>query len=210
MPRDKFNMKTNAELVSRSIRQFDIPAFVNERNDIVVAHNNKNYKISGSAYRVVSQRAFHHGTMLINANLERLRECLRPDPRILSKIDSKAVKSVSSPVINLSQLSFTVDHLSVCQSIVREFLMECASPSVKETIPLSFEDIDEEFVEMLDKAKVGKIEHVQNELDKLKSWDWMFGQTPDFHFDSQKVHRGRLEERGEKFDVFIYSKSLNS
>lgn len=72
MPRESFSRKTNAELVTRSLNQLDIPASVNERHDIVV----DNQKVSGSAYKITSARAYHHGTMLIDADTETLKGCL--------------------------------------------------------------------------------------------------------------------------------------
>lgn len=72
MPRESFSRRTNAELVARSLNQLDIPANVNERHDIVV----DNHKVSGSAYKITSSRAYHHGTMLIDADTETLKGCL--------------------------------------------------------------------------------------------------------------------------------------
>lgn len=72
MPREAFSRRTNAELVARSLNQLDIPASVNERHDIVV----DNHKVSGSAYKITSARAYHHGTMLIDAETLTLKNCL--------------------------------------------------------------------------------------------------------------------------------------
>ncbi|SPZ01908.1 lipoate-protein ligase A [Proteus mirabilis] len=38
-------------------------------------------KISGSAYKETKDRGFHHGTLLINADLSRLANYLNPDPK---------------------------------------------------------------------------------------------------------------------------------
>lgn len=72
MPREAFSRKANAELVARSLNQLDIPASVNERHDIVV----DDHKVSGSAYKITNARAYHHGTMLIDADTETLKNCL--------------------------------------------------------------------------------------------------------------------------------------
>jgi lipoate-protein ligase A len=72
MPREAFSRKANAELVSRALLQLDIPASVNDRHDIVV----DNHKVSGSAYKIISARAYHHGTMLVDANTSYLKGCL--------------------------------------------------------------------------------------------------------------------------------------
>lgn len=72
MPRAEFNRRTNAELVCRALHQLDIPAEVNERHDIVV----QGQKVSGSAFKLVNNRAYHHGTMLIDSQLDLLRQVL--------------------------------------------------------------------------------------------------------------------------------------
>jgi lipoate-protein ligase A len=72
MPREAFSRRRNAELVAEALVQLDIPAGVNERHDIVV----DGHKVSGSAYKITSKRAYHHGTMLIDADTEILKGCL--------------------------------------------------------------------------------------------------------------------------------------
>lgn len=57
----------------RAVRALGIDAQVNERNDICVGVE----KASGSAYKIVSGRAYHHGTMLITTKLETLGDLLR-------------------------------------------------------------------------------------------------------------------------------------
>lgn len=57
------------------MRALGIDADVNERNDICVGGE----KASGSAYKIVSGRAYHHGTMLITTRLETLGDLLRVD-----------------------------------------------------------------------------------------------------------------------------------
>ncbi|KAI8849079.1 hypothetical protein BC829DRAFT_472928 [Chytridium lagenaria] len=68
MPRHLFNRDLHAHLVSQALIDLDIPATVNSRHDITV-HNKK---VSGSAYKVVNARAYHHGTMLIDTEIGEL------------------------------------------------------------------------------------------------------------------------------------------
>ncbi|TKA57245.1 hypothetical protein B0A53_01201, partial [Rhodotorula sp. CCFEE 5036] len=56
VPRTEFDRKTNAELVVRGLQNLDLAAYV-----------------SGSAFKLVNKRAYHHGTMLIDAKLGDLR-----------------------------------------------------------------------------------------------------------------------------------------
>ncbi|KAI9220016.1 hypothetical protein BC828DRAFT_348723, partial [Blastocladiella britannica] len=113
-PRADFHRRKNADLVSRALQNLDIPASVNERHDIVVDAK----KVSGSAFKLTNHRAYHHGTMLINADLVSLRKYLK-----VSKpgMVSKGVPSVPSPVTNLGEYSLTVDHSGFCESVVDQF-----------------------------------------------------------------------------------------
>jgi lipoate-protein ligase A len=72
-PRTLFARRTGADLVTRALRKLGIPAYVNERHDICV----EQYKVSGSAFKIGNSRAYHHGTMLIDAQLGDLRGVLR-------------------------------------------------------------------------------------------------------------------------------------
>eukprot|EP00158_Paraphelidium_tribonemae_P002104 Partr_v1_DN25127_c0_g1_i2_m76967 putative Lipoate-protein ligase len=197
MPRQNFDMRSSAEIVARSLRQLDIPAQVNKRNDITV----NDLKVSGSAYRVLQKRAFHHGTMLMHSNLERLRACLSTSTAASSQepsgyqVDTRAIGSVRSRVTNLSAYSLTVDHLTYCQSLVLEFLRHhgfARGDSVQ-----SFEDIcPGVHYELVDDGYLPA--EVEETVDELKSWQWMYGLTPDFEFKcssrdisaSFHVHRG--------------------
>lgn len=116
MPRDAFSRRANAELVSRALQELDVPAYVNERHDIAV----DGFKVSGSAYKIINKRAYHHGTMLIDADTELLKGCLSKKNK--SGIISKGVESVPSPVTNLRNYSYTIDHQQFCESVTTEFL----------------------------------------------------------------------------------------
>lgn len=58
-------------------------------------------KISGSAYKIERNRAYHHGTMLLNARLDILKALLHRDEARLGKVVGRGVESVKSPVANL-------------------------------------------------------------------------------------------------------------
>ena len=76
----------------RAIRSVGVDAILNDRNDICVENfkicppchiirlvsvaKSRNY-VSGSAYKIVKDRAYHHGTMLISTRLDTLGELLR-------------------------------------------------------------------------------------------------------------------------------------
>ncbi|KAJ1969182.1 hypothetical protein IWQ62_000794 [Dispira parvispora] len=162
MPRKKFVRRISAELVARALHMIDIPAQVNERNDIVI----DNLKISGSAYKITGERAYHHGTMLIHSDLTTLSECLKNDkPHMISK----GVESVRSPVTKLGEHSLTVDHDAFCQAVLYEFQRTFGLPGAR---PLDLVPIDNQ--------TAASHPLISKYLASYRSWDWIYGQTPLF------------------------------
>ncbi|KAI9316088.1 hypothetical protein BX666DRAFT_2047007 [Dichotomocladium elegans] len=164
MPREAFSRKANAELVSRALQELDIPAYVNERHDIAV----DGFKVSGSAYKIINKRAYHHGTMLIDADKQMLKNCLSKKAKDKSGIVSKGVESVPSPVTNLREYSYTIDHQQFCESVLAEFLHDYNDGEDVEPIIM-----DDSHVDSLPQ----RVHDMQTEL---QTWDWIYGQTPEF------------------------------
>lgn len=79
------------------LRSVGIDAELSGRNDIVVGEK----KISGNAQHSASGRVLHHGTLLYNSDLSALSSVLRADGE---KLKAKAIRSVSSRVMNLSEI----------------------------------------------------------------------------------------------------------
>lgn len=73
MPQSVFNRRDNAQMVANALNELSVPATVNDRNDIVI----DSFKISGSAFKLTSSRAYHHGTMLLNSHIETLSKALK-------------------------------------------------------------------------------------------------------------------------------------
>ncbi|KAI8140790.1 hypothetical protein BJV82DRAFT_645542 [Fennellomyces sp. T-0311] len=161
MPREAFSRKVNAELVSRALQELDVPAYVNERHDIAV----DGFKVSGSAYKIINKRAYHHGTMLIDADTATLKGCLSKGAH-KSSIVSKGVESVPSPVTNLRNYSYTIDHQQFCESVLYEFIRDYNDG--QEIEPIVFDGSHVLPQRALDMA------------DELQTWDWIYGQTPEF------------------------------
>mgnify|MGYP000865726884 FL=1 len=105
---DKVDFKTmNNDILLESLKdKFGVTAAASGRNDLVIKTEGQvDRKISGSAYKLklgnkegVGRRSLHHGTMLINLELNALGKYLNPSK---AKLASKGVDSVVSRVINL-------------------------------------------------------------------------------------------------------------
>ncbi|WP_304223528.1 hypothetical protein [Gracilinema caldarium] len=96
-----FDRKDNLLFIVTVLRSQGFPVELNERHDILLQGN----KISGSAFREKADRAFHHGTLLINSQLEKLKLYLTP---AVEKKESRHIRSVRSPVSQLSEWNTSV------------------------------------------------------------------------------------------------------
>jgi lipoyltransferase/lipoate-protein ligase len=93
MPRQEFKRKLYAEMVVRAIERKNVMnCRVTDRGDIVMVSGDSGYKVSGSAYKISKDIAYHHGTMLLDSNLNELRRALKIEKRIM--IRDKGVDSI--------------------------------------------------------------------------------------------------------------------
>ncbi|MCF7939883.1 MAG: lipoate--protein ligase [Spirochaetales bacterium] len=190
--RENYSKERNTDIIIRALKNFDIDATASGRNDIVV--NEK--KVSGSAFKLGNDRAFHHGTLLIDVDLTRISNYLTPDKQ---KLQSKGIKSVKSRVANLKDFNPQLNHEDLCQGIIREFFFtygETCEP------------------EILDHHQLRSIPHLQNYFDQMSDWNWRFGKTPNFaHHMTERFSWGRMElfidtKGGTITETKIYSDSI--
>ncbi|HEX2967609.1 MAG TPA: lipoate--protein ligase [Bacteroidales bacterium] len=128
------------------------------------------FKISGNAEHVYRNRVLHHGTLLWNASLERLRGSIRTDT---SAYRTRAVASRPSPVTNLSSLlksNYSAEQL-------RNNMAEYFSKTMK---GLRFHNIPvEENIE------------IEKLSSKYKTWEWNYAYGPEYEFLNALVIGGK-------------------
>ncbi|PLW09677.1 hypothetical protein PCANC_22239 [Puccinia coronata f. sp. avenae] len=166
LPRDQFERRVNAGLVANAVQEMGIDHVnVTDRYDVCVGDR----KVSGSAFRITSKRAYHHGTMLISSNLAQLKGALRPTPN-MNIVDSKAVGSVRSPVTSLvDSVTSHVNHHRFVHHLSRAFSRHYY-PSL-DPVP---------HPHVIGESELERNEFVGAGYKELKSWNWIFGQTPQF------------------------------
>ncbi|MBU2024482.1 MAG: lipoate--protein ligase, partial [Gammaproteobacteria bacterium] len=172
----EYNKEVSTEIVLQGLKKLGIEGYANGRNDLVVGEGEEMRKFSGSAYKETKDRGFHHGTLLLHADLSRLANYLNPD---LKKLQSKGITSVRSRVSNLNSLYQTIDHQLVCDAIVEafcEYFVEV--PVIEEISPEALPDLPG-FVE---------------KFAQQQSWDWNFGKSPQFtHTLDERFKWGGVE-----------------
>ncbi|KOG98559.1 putative lipoate--protein ligase [Saccharomyces eubayanus] len=101
--RDKFDTKFFNKKVIGWLNSSDpeLKLELNDRGDIV----QNGFKVSGSAYKIAGGKAYHHATMLLNANLEQFSGLLEPSFPSNMEWESSGVQSVKSKIKNVGTIS---------------------------------------------------------------------------------------------------------
>lgn len=95
---ENYDLSRQMQVIKEACTLGGISAEISGRNDILTDGR----KFSGNAFYNSRGKSYHHGTILINADKEKLGKYLTP-PK--AKLQSKSVKSVKSRVINLSEIN---------------------------------------------------------------------------------------------------------
>ena len=195
--KETFSKVINNSIITESLKEFNINAFPSGRNDILVNTEEGEKKISGSAFKEAKDRSFHHGTLLINANMSKLSEYLIPHPK---KLQSKGIQSVRARVANLSDLNSSISHDSLSKILIQKFF-----DTYETTCP----------IEILDQQYLESIPELFNHYERIKDWNWRFGEAPNFSQQmSEYFTWGMIEvhlnaEKGIVTEVKIFSDSLH-
>lgn len=150
---------------------------LNERGDLTY----KGFKISGSAFKIGRGKAYHHGTMLIDSNLDEFRGLLKPDAIPNVEWSCNSVESVRSKVSNIGgKVVSSIDHF--CSIVTNEFRVLHEDPE----IPMFYCDENSSLPE------------IEEAMDVLKSEKWQFLSGPKFSVTCNditiKVDKGVIVE----------------
>ncbi|HBL75560.1 MAG: hypothetical protein A2W90_05380 [Bacteroidetes bacterium GWF2_42_66] len=152
------NFKIFTQPIVQSLQKLGVDAYTTGRNDLMLDGK----KISGNAEHVYKKRVLHHGTLLFNSDLSKLKGALQVD---LSRFEDKSVQSNRSPVTNISG-----------------YLKE--PMTVEEFSDFIFGDVQNTFQEKktyeLTEQDIAAIEALRDE--KYVTWDWVYGYSPKYIF----------------------------
>jgi lipoate-protein ligase A len=96
VPKDDYNLDKQTDVILQAVRNVGVKAQKNGRNDL----ETDGRKFSGNAYYQSGKNAFHHGTLLVNADMDAASKYLSVSQ---DKIKAKSVGSVRQRVINLTE-----------------------------------------------------------------------------------------------------------
>lgn len=192
----EYDKSISTEIVINALRTLGIDAAASGRNDLEIDTPDGRRKISGSAYKETLDRGFHHGTLLLSADLTRLADYLNPDPK---KLQAKGITSVRSRVANLSHLVPGLTHDQICASLSDAFFTHYGERAPAEHIsPESLPDLP----------------GFMDTFTRQSSWEWNFGQAPAFsHLLDHRFTWGGVElhfdvEKGAISRAQVFTDSL--
>jgi len=193
----EYDKSISTNIILNALKKLDIEASASGRNDLVVQTGEGERKVSGSAYRETADRGFHHGTLLLNADLSRLANYLNPD---VKKLQAKGITSVRSRVANLNEFVPGIHHEQICEAVTAAFF-EWYGASVEPEIisPDVFPDLP----------------GFPERFARQSSWEWNFGKAPAFsHLLNERFTWGGVDihfdiEKGNISRAQIFTDSLN-
>ncbi len=95
---ENHDLQKQLSVIQKAVSYCGIHAEFSGRNDLLADGR----KFSGNAFYHSKGKAYHHGTLLVSSDTERLTKYLSP-PK--AKLESKGISSVRSRVVNLQSLS---------------------------------------------------------------------------------------------------------
>lgn len=190
-PENEYSLKRQLGLILEVVKSYNIDAEFSGRNDLLT----QGKKFSGNAFKITKEKCLHHGTILIDTNAEKLGKYLNPS---FNKMKSKGIKSVKSRIINLIELNKDIKVQEFIERLQKAFINEYGKAETIED--LSNIKNDEYFIKL---------------LDKHNSWEWIYGENPQFDTQITKVYSfGEFKylfdvKNGNIQDLKIYSDTLN-
>lgn len=154
---ERYDLNRQLGIILDALASAGIRAEFTGRNDITVDGR----KFSGNAFRHTKTCSMQHGTLLVNADMNRMSRYLRPSE---SKLKAKGVDSVRSRVCNLAEFapSLTIDGLKeLLEAVFRANMGSCEE--------LQPEELD-----------------ISGLYPLYSSWGWNYGETPKFDVSLEK------------------------
>lgn len=185
---ENYNIARQVEVIKKACELCGVSVEVSGRNDILA----NGRKFSGNAFYNSQGKGYHHGTILISADMDKMARYLTP-PK--AKLVSKGVKSVKSRTVNLSSLS-----------------PSATIENMKTNMIKSFEDVYGMHAEKIPSVSQLEIDALSTELS---DWEYIYGKSVPFniscekHFSWGHITVNLQAEKGIIKDIKVYSDSMD-
>lgn len=154
---EDYDVDRQLSVIQKACAYAGITAEKSGRNDLLASGS----KFSGNAFYQSKGRAYHHGTLLINANMDKLQRYLSPSK---AKLAAKGVTSVRSRVINLTEVAPELTCDIMKQHMRAAFEEVYGLPAA----PVALSD--------------GDWQEIRASAEHYGSWDYLYGTPLPFSF----------------------------
>ena len=185
-----YDLDRQMAVILEAVRSLGVPAEKSGRNDILADGR----KFSGNAFFKHNGKAYHHGTLMVDVDKDKLSRYLNPSK---AKLKSKGVDSVRSRVVNLKELNPAITLDALKAALVRSFEAVYGGKVAQLT------DSD------LDMAEISRL------AERNRSWEWNFGAKVPFtcefedHFPWGGVQIQLNVESGVIRQAKVYSDAMD-
>ena len=188
VPDEDYDVDRQLSVIQTACQSLGIEAVKSGRNDLLA----NGCKFSGNAFYHSKGNAYHHGTLLLNADMEKLGRYLTP-PK--AKLEAKGVTSVRSRVTNLSALCPGLTCPQMEAALTDAFGKVYGLTPVQMPLPGDAQ--------------------IETDAAKLSGWEWLYGRQLPFTFSCEgKFDWGHIclqlqVESGTIIHAEVYSDAMD-
>ena len=155
VPQAEYDLDRQFSVIAEAVSLLGLQAERSGRNDVLI----QGRKFSGNAFFKHDGKAYHHGTLLVDVDVDKLGRYLNPSK---AKLQAKGVDSVRSRVVNLRELNPQITIASMKDAMIRAFVKVYDRPMTV----ITDKDFDHAAIDAL--------------RQRNASWEWNYGQKLPF------------------------------
>ncbi len=173
-----YDLKRQMHVIQQALADKGIEAAASGRNDILV----QGRKCSGNAFYLTQEASYHHGTLMVNVDADKVMRYLKPDDE---KLQANGVKSIRSRIINLQEV--------------------CPSLSVDELKAALIEAAEKEY------GLKAEIETIHSERGRYADADWLYRNEIEHGYQvSERYPFGRITINADMREGYIHNVGIFS
>lgn len=157
---EDYDVDRQLSVIQAACAELGLQAEKSGRNDLLV----EGQKFSGNAFYHAQGKAYHHGTLLIDADIEKLSRYLTPSK---AKLEAKGVASVRSRVTNL-------------KALVPELTCEIMAEHMHKAFAQVYGHTPQQITLNDDQKRI-----IEVYAAELGSWQWLYGPRLPFTFSCE-------------------------
>ena len=187
---EEYDVARQLSVIVEACRGAGIAAQRSGRNDVLVDGR----KFSGNAFYAHQGCCYHHGTLLVDVDMEKMGRYLKPSP---AKLQAKGVASVRSRVVNLKELNRDLTVSDLRYRMAAAFETVYGLPAGR----LYPQELDQRAVQAL--------------AERNRSWEWRYGRELPFtfqcagRFDWGEVTLRLAAEGGVVREAAVYTDAMD-